>query len=125
MPVLYLWLHLSKANVVQNVYGIVLDPVAKADIVELGHHTVDAINRSAMPGTFLVDVIPIRDYQASYFRPPTYLMIVKYWPSWAYGGNFQKKAAHWRKAIDDFKVIPFKKTLESAVRELCVLCSSI
>lgn len=46
----------------------------------IAEEAVNGLNEATVPGAFLVDFIPI----------------LKYLPSWFPGGEFQKKAAHWR-----------------------------
>lgn len=53
----------------------------------------------AIPGRFLVDVLPI----------------LKYVPSWMPGADFKRKAAHWRKATADLVDKPFEHVKETLV----------
>ena len=53
-----------------------------------------------IPGAFWVDLIPI----------------LKYLPSWFPGAGFQRKAAHWREAVNTMAEKPFRYVQEQLVQ---------
>ncbi|KIJ26608.1 hypothetical protein M422DRAFT_191996 [Sphaerobolus stellatus SS14] len=90
------------AIIIEIAYGMNLkdkdDPyLSKAQQV------VRAMDETAVPGAFLVDLIPW----------------LKYIPSWVPGAEFQKKAIRWRQCVDDMFNIPF----DEAKRRIVCVCA--
>ncbi|KIJ22982.1 hypothetical protein M422DRAFT_196467, partial [Sphaerobolus stellatus SS14] len=73
---------------------------------------VRAMDETALPGAFLVDLIPW----------------LKYIPSWVPGAEFQKKATRWRQCVDDMYNIPFdevKRRISSEGPDQCFVASHL
>jgi len=86
------WIFSTFAATIMSVaYGITVtesgDPY-----ISRAEESLEGLSIAGVPGTFLVDFIPI----------------LKYVPSWFPGASFKRKAAHWRKINDDLTEIPFK-----------------
>lgn len=73
------------------IYGYNVDPVNADPLATMVSNTTDTISKILVPGTFLVDLIPI----------------LKYWPSWMPGGGFKAKALGYKKILDETTDIPY------------------
>jgi len=79
-------------------YGIEVQP--KDDIyIETAEKGVRSLFVAAVPGTFLVDSIPL----------------LKYVPAWMPGADFQRKACEWRKSAQDMVELPYQAAKKSIV----------
>lgn len=73
-------------------------------------HAADALRATFNPGSYLVDLIPLRKSttlvvtRRSLKRCPT---TVKYVPEWMPGASFQREARAWRKSITDMRDKPY------------------
>ena len=67
--------------------------------ISMAEEALDGLSQAAIPGAFLVDLIPI----------------LKYVPSWFPGAGFQKKAARWKKAVNAMADKPFRHVKEQLV----------
>ena len=87
------------ATIMKIGYGIAVretnDPY-----IEVADEVLDGLSQAGVPGTFLVDLIPI----------------LKYVPSWFPGAGFQKKAARWREANNTMAEKPFSHVKEQLVQ---------
>jgi len=72
--------------------------------IELAERALKSISESALPGKFLVNLIPA----------------LKYVPEWVPGAGFQKVAKEWKKIQIDFREAPFAKTVNDMVRTLLI-----
>ncbi|KAF9044314.1 cytochrome P450 [Panaeolus papilionaceus] len=77
-------------------YGIVVKPYVNSVYVTAAETAVTTLSLAAIPGTFLVDLIPA----------------LKYVPQWFPGASFKKKAAQWRNELNDFIDLPFNHVKE-------------
>ncbi|KDQ59106.1 hypothetical protein JAAARDRAFT_113176, partial [Jaapia argillacea MUCL 33604] len=77
-------------------YGIKID-AKKDNYEEMAELLVDAIERTAVPGAFLVDLLPF----------------LKYVPAWLPGAGFKTKAEEWRLLGADFVNKPFNAVKEA------------
>ena len=68
--------------------------------ISVAEEVLDGISQAGIPGSFLVDLIPI----------------LKYVPSWFPGAGFQKKAARWREVIHIMAEKPFCHVKEQLVQ---------
>ena len=68
--------------------------------ISVAEDVLDGLARAGVPGTFLVDLVPI----------------LKYVPSWFPGAGFQKKAAHWREVNHIMAEKPFSHVKEQLVQ---------
>ena len=82
-------------------YGIAVQET-NDPYISVAEDVLDGLTRAGVPGTFLVDLIPI----------------LKYVPSWFPGAGFQKKAARWRKANQIMAEKPFCHVKEELVQTL-------
>jgi hypothetical protein len=79
-------------------YGITVQP--KDDIyIETAEKGVRSLFLAAVPGTFLVDSIPL----------------LKYVPIWMPGADFQRKAREWRKSARNMLELPYEAAKKSIV----------
>ena len=68
--------------------------------ISMAEVALHGITEAGIPGAFWVDLFPI----------------LKYVPRWFPGAGFQRKAAHWREAIDTMAERPFRHVQEQLVR---------
>ena len=80
-------------------YGIAIQE-ANDPYISVAEEVLDGLARAGVPGTFLVDLIPI----------------LKYVPSWFPGAGFQKKAARWREVNHIMAEKPFGYVKEQLVQ---------
>lgn len=89
--------------------------------MDIGKRVLGSLIKAAAPAYFLLDVMP---WCNSYHSLAgcggiSCWLIVKYWPSWLWGGGFKKMAFELRKDINDFKDIPYKIALVLNLRPAC------
>ncbi|KAF8960416.1 cytochrome P450 [Flammula alnicola] len=103
--------HMAGETVISIAYGLEVkaenDPYIKTS--EEGVHPLVA---AAVPGAFLVDVLPF----------------LKYVPEWVPGAGFQKKAKEWKKLAIAMIEVPFaatKKNMAAGVSPPCVASLSL
>ncbi|KAF8884723.1 cytochrome P450 [Gymnopilus junonius] len=103
--------HMAGETIMSVAYGLEVlpknDPYIKT--AEQGVHPLVA---AAVPGAFLVDILPI----------------LKYVPEWMPGAGFQKKAKEWKKLARTMIDVPFaaaKKNIAAGVSPPCVTSLSI
>ena len=80
-------------------YGIAVQE-SDDPYISIAEEALNGISQAGIPGTFLVDFLPI----------------LKYVPSWFPGAGFQKKAAHWREVINTMAEKPFRHVQEQLVQ---------
>jgi hypothetical protein len=95
------------ATIMKIGYGIAVretnDPY-----ISVAEEVLNGLAQAGVPGTFLVDLVPI----------------LKYVPSWFPGAGFQKKAARWRKANNIMAEKPFCHVKEQLVLQVHFFGSS-
>ena len=79
-------------------YGITVQE-SDDPYVAIAEEALKGVAEAGIPGSFLVDLLPI----------------LKYLPSWFPGAGFQKKAARWREAINTMAEKPFRHVQEQLV----------
>jgi hypothetical protein len=89
----------------------------KDPLIELAEKAMKQFADTLTPGTYSVDVIPIRSfsilqYTAEFSHKTS---AVKYLPSWFPGASFQKTARLYRQTLWDLVDIPFNMVLEQIV----------
>ena len=67
--------------------------------VQLAEDAMQTVTYAAVPGTFLVDMLPV----------------LKYVPEWVPGAGFQKVARQWNALQRRFRKLPFDETVRSMV----------
>jgi hypothetical protein len=82
-------------------YGLDVQP-ADDPYIEVAEHGVRSVVAAAIPGAFLVDVIPL----------------LKYVPEWFPGAGFQRKAKAWKKHARVMVESPFAAAKENIVGHL-------
>ncbi|KAF8625112.1 hypothetical protein AX15_005542 [Amanita polypyramis BW_CC] len=82
--------HMAGETIISIAYGLDVEPEndPHIEVAEEGH---SAVTVAAVPGTFLVDSLPI----------------LKYVPEWIPGAEFKRKAKEWRKAGQTMIEMPF------------------
>ena len=79
-------------------YGITVQE-SDDPYVSIAEEALKGVAEAGIPGSFLVDLLPI----------------LKYVPSWFPGAGFQRKAARWREAINTMAEKPFRHVQEQLV----------
>ncbi|KAJ7252466.1 cytochrome P450 [Mycena rebaudengoi] len=83
--------HMTGALIMSIAYGI--DALPSNDpYVETAEAVLDAMAQAAVPGRYLVDVIPI----------------LKHVPAWFIGAGFKRQAREWKKLTDKMVQLPFQ-----------------
>ncbi|KAJ7252542.1 cytochrome P450 [Mycena rebaudengoi] len=83
--------HMNGALIMSIAYGI--DTLPSNDpYMETAEAAIDALTQAAVPGRYLVDVIPI----------------LKYVPAWFIGAGFKRQAREWKKLTEKMVQLPFK-----------------
>ena len=72
----------------------------KIQTIPISQSRIHGIVQAGIPGSFWVDLFPI----------------LKYVPSWFPGAGFQKKAAGWKKLINEMAERPFHHVQEQLVQ---------
>ncbi|KAE8401933.1 cytochrome P450 [Aspergillus pseudonomiae] len=95
--------HLRKetgAVILKITYGYTVEPHARDPLVDLADDAVGKFSLAMVPGTWLVDSIPI----------------LRYFPSWAPGGGCTRVAESFRGAANDLVEIPYAFTKQQMAR---------
>ena len=80
-------------------YGIAVQE-SDDPYISVAEEAFKGIRQAGIPGAFWVDLVSF----------------LKYVPSWFPGAGFQKKAAHWREAINTMAERPFRHVQEQLVQ---------
>ncbi|PPQ73993.1 hypothetical protein CVT24_012482 [Panaeolus cyanescens] len=88
--------HAFSATIMRIAYGIPIKPHVDSVYVTAAESAVTTVSLAAIPGTFLVDLIPA----------------LKYVPQWFPGASFKRKAAQWKKELNEFIDLPFNHVKE-------------
>lgn len=88
-------------------YGIKVLPV-NDPYIGIAEKALAAAAAAGNPGTYMVDIIPLRPYLASFDVQLSYAEPVRYVPEWFPGASFQRKARIWREAILQLPSVPFE-----------------
>ncbi|KAF8506218.1 cytochrome P450 [Gautieria morchelliformis] len=91
--------HLSGATIMEIIYGIDVLPIGDP-YIQLAEQASQAVLSAVIPGSFLVDTLPI----------------LKYVPEWMPGAGFKTKARVWRHVATEMPVVPFN-ACKKALRE--------
>ncbi|PPQ65419.1 hypothetical protein CVT24_011500 [Panaeolus cyanescens] len=83
--------HAFSATIIRIAYGISVKPHVNSVYVTAAEAAVATLSEAAIPGTFLVDIIPA----------------LKYVPQWFPGASFKRKVAQWKKELNEFINLPF------------------
>lgn len=87
--------HLFASTIMDISYGItVLD--SNDPYMSIAEEVLEGFSEAAVPGAFLVDLIPI----------------LKYVPSWFPGAGFKRKAERWRASISSLLEKPYRRVIE-------------
>ncbi|KAK4504360.1 hypothetical protein PRZ48_005276 [Zasmidium cellare] len=102
----------TEAFIIKIVYGYNVDPVKADPVASMVRNATDVFSKTLVPGTFLVDFIPV----------------LKYWPSWMPGGDFKNKARAHKKTLDDAADIPYdfvKRKMASGEPPVCFVSEAL
>jgi hypothetical protein len=114
-PVEFLFHLFADYSTLQVVYGIKV--LARQDpYIDTAEKAIEGLIVATNPGSFLVDVIPMRASHAPSHNvrvPPD--CAVKYVPEWFPGASFQTKARHWRQLAVKMNTAPFEAVKQSLV----------
>ncbi|KAJ7251361.1 cytochrome P450 [Mycena rebaudengoi] len=83
--------HTNGALIMSIAYGIHTLP-SNDPYMETAEAAIDAMAQAAVPGRYLVDVIPV----------------LKYVPAWFIGAGFKRQAREWKKLTDKMVQLPFQ-----------------
>ncbi|KAJ7251370.1 cytochrome P450 [Mycena rebaudengoi] len=83
--------HMNGALIMSIAYGIETLP-SNDPYMETAEAAIDALAQAAVPGRYLVDVIPV----------------LKYVPAWFIGAGFKRQAREWKKLTDKMAQLPFQ-----------------
>ena len=67
--------------------------------MQIAEEAVSSIEKASIPGTFLVDIIPL----------------LKYVPAWVPGAGFQRQAEVWKTTLDDLVKLPYAALMKDIV----------
>jgi hypothetical protein len=84
-------------------YGIKVTDV-NDPYISTAEEVMGGMAQAAVPGNFLVDLLPI----------------LKYVPSWIPGAGFKQKGAYWRRVTVDMVEKPFEYVKEALVSSACL-----
>jgi hypothetical protein len=84
-------------------YGIKVTNV-NDPYISNAEEAMSGMAQAAVPGNFLVDLLPI----------------LKYVPSWIPGAGFKHKAAYWRRVTVNMVEKPFKHVKQTLVSSMCL-----
>jgi len=83
--------HWIGASIIEATYGLAVQP-DNDPLIALVNKAMEGAQEAGIPGTFLVNVLPI----------------LKYVPAWFPGATFQVKAKNWRKYVERAREVPFQ-----------------
>ncbi|KAJ7252570.1 cytochrome P450 [Mycena rebaudengoi] len=83
--------HMNGALIMSIAYGIDTLP-CNDPYMKTAEAVIDAVAQAAMPGRYLVDMIPI----------------LKYVPAWFIGAGFKRQAREWKRLTDKMVQLPFQ-----------------
>jgi hypothetical protein len=109
---------MAGAEIIEVAYGINVKP-QDDPYIWIAEHALESVSATANPGSYLVDVLPIRmshDIHRTLSALTTYL--VKYLPEWFPGAHFQKEAKMWRISIMKTLHEPFNTVKDRIVSRI-------
>ncbi|KAF7973518.1 hypothetical protein HWV62_14936 [Athelia sp. TMB] len=87
--------HEAGSAIMNIAYGLEGHP-ENDHFMQIAEEAVSSIEKASIPGTFLVDIIPL----------------LKYVPAWAPGAGFQRQAEAWKTTLDDLVKLPYAALME-------------
>ncbi|KAJ7272927.1 cytochrome P450 [Mycena rebaudengoi] len=103
--------HAVSANILSIAYGIDCAPFDDP-YIKIGENAIAAMRLAAVPGKFLVDILPA----------------LKHVPSWLPGAGFKRKAIAWKAMVDSMVDEPFlaaKRAVESGMARPSFVTNSL
>ncbi|KAF4610220.1 hypothetical protein D9613_010340 [Agrocybe pediades] len=87
--------HSVTAFTISLAYGF---PIREKDdpYVSLAERALSSINEASLPGSFLVNILPV----------------LRHVPEWMPGAEFKRKARAWKKIQEQFRIVPFERTIK-------------
>ncbi|KAF9557515.1 cytochrome P450 [Agrocybe pediades] len=87
--------HSVTAFTISLAYGF---PIREKDdpYVSLAERALSSINEASLPGSFLVNILPV----------------LRHVPEWMPGAEFKRKARAWKKTQEQFRIVPFERTIK-------------
>ncbi|PPQ75950.1 hypothetical protein CVT26_005853 [Gymnopilus dilepis] len=95
--------HTFAAVIMRISYGIAVED-SSDPYISRAEEALKGLAVAGIPGSFLVDMIPL----------------LKYVPAWIPGASFKKKAAYWKKINDDVVNLPFEYVEDQVAKGLAV-----
>lgn len=89
---------MAAETIMSVAYGLDVQP-HDDPYIKVAEHGVEGFSIAAVPGTFLVDALPI----------------LKYVPEWFPGASFKRKAREWKKSTISMIETPFAAAKEKVV----------
>jgi hypothetical protein len=87
-------------------YGYTTEPYKSDPLVALAGKALDEFAKAAVPGVWVVDMMPFREYPA-YLEGKAKLLIVRYLPDWFPGTGFKRTARQWKATLIDLTERPY------------------
>jgi hypothetical protein len=94
------------AVILKIAYGYTTEPYKSDPLVELAGKAMDEFAKAAVPGVWVVDIMPFRKYSA-YLKGKAKLLVVRYLPDWFPGTRFKRTARQWRATLTDLTERPY------------------
>ena len=112
---------MAGAEIMDIAYGIDVAP-RDDPYIATAEHAVESISATTNAGSYLVDVLPVREYHDLMLPPPLTACPVKHLPEWFPGAHFQKEAKAWKVHILNMLHRPYDVVKARMVR--CVIGQS-
>jgi hypothetical protein len=89
-------------------YGYTIETRKRDPLVDLADKALEQFSRAAVPGAWLVDIIPYCRYLVNFSLNSQLLTeLVRYLPGWLPGAGFKRTASYWRKTLMDLVEKPY------------------
>jgi hypothetical protein len=94
------------AIILKIAYGYTIEPHKSDPLVALAGKALEEFAKAAVPGVWVVDMIPFREY-STYLEGKAKLLAVRYLPDWFPGTGFKRTAREWRATLTDLTERPY------------------
>jgi hypothetical protein len=94
------------AVILKIAYGYTTEPHKSDPLVALAGNAFDQFAKAAVPGAWVVDMMPFREYSA-YLVGKAKPLAVRYLPDWFPGTGFKRTARQWRATLTDLTERPY------------------
>jgi hypothetical protein len=87
-------------------YGYTIEPHKSDPLVALAGKSLDEFAKAAVPGVWVVDMMPFREYSVD-LEEKAKPLAVRYLPDWFPGTGFKRTARQWRATLTDLTERPY------------------